>query len=296
MAHQVGSEAERKVAFVTGASRGIGKASAIALAEAGYDVVVTARTMFEGEQYDYGATQADSGRRAMPGSIERTAGEIRGRNRRALPLRLDLLDRASVDAAIDKALATWGQIDVLLNNGIYQGPGLMDRFLDLPEDAVRRVFEGNVFAQVHIIQRVLPTMLARGTGIVINMSSAARRTDPPRVTGDGGWGFAYGASKGAFHRLAAILHLELNDRGICAYNIDPGYVVTEAQLAILGGDNAIHTRLRHRGAPPEVPATVIAWLATAPAAAELSGQTIDAQPFCKERQLLPGWPTQPKLS
>ena len=61
----------RKVAFVTGASRGIGKASSIALAEVGYDVVVTARTLVEGEKYDYSPTFAQSAPRAMPASWSR---------------------------------------------------------------------------------------------------------------------------------------------------------------------------------------------------------------------------------
>ena len=100
---------------------------------------------------------------------------------------------------------------MLLNNGIYQGPGVMDRFLELSEADLRRVFEGNVFAQLHLTRRVLEPMLERGSGIVINMSSTAGRTSPERPTGEGGWGLAYGTSKGAFHRVAGLLHAELRD-------------------------------------------------------------------------------------
>ena len=278
----------RKVAFVTGASRGIGKAAAIALADAGYDVVATARTVEEGEHYDYSPTFAQSGARTMPGTIRKTAEEIRSRGRDALPIRVDLLDRGSIDAAVEQTLREWGHIDVLLNNGIYQGPGLMDRFLDLPDDAVKRIFEGNVFAQIHLTQKVLAAMLQCGRGIIINMTSNAAVNDPPGPAGAGGWGFAYAASKGAFHRLAGILHVELHRHGIRAYNVEPGFILTESQRILLGEDSDL---VRHyRGAPATVPAAVIAWLATNPEAVAMSGQTIYAQRLCKERQLVPGWP------
>lgn len=278
----------RKVAFVTGASRGIGKASAIALAEAGYDIVVTARTVQEGEKYNYSPSLTHVVTQAMPGSIQITAEAIRKCGREALAIRLDLLDRASIDAAVDQTLREWGHIDVLLNNGIYQGPGLMDRFLDLTDEMVKKVFEGNVFAQIHITQKVLPAMLERGQGVVINVTSPAGVSDPPGPSGEGGWGFAYGASKGAFHRMAGMLRVELGKRGIRAYNLDPGLVLTESQKVLFGEDNDL-TRT-HGGAPVTVPAAVIAWLATAPEAIAMSGQTINAQPFCAERRLVPGWP------
>jgi NAD(P)-dependent dehydrogenase (short-subunit alcohol dehydrogenase family) len=279
---------ERQVAFVTGASRGIGKAAALALAEAGHDIVVTARTVQEGEQYDYSPTRAQSLERAMPGSIQITAAEIRKRGRDALPIRLDLLDRRSIDAAVEQALRTWGRIDVLLNNGIYQGPGLMDRFLDLPDDTVKKIFEGNVFAQIHLTQKVLAGMLQRGRGIIINMTSNAALNDPPGATGEGGWGFAYAASKGAFHRMAGILHVELHHRGIRTHHVEPGLIVTEAQKVLFGEASDL---VRHYGgAPPAVAAAVIAWLVTDPEAEAMSGQTIFAQPFCKAKQLVPGWP------
>lgn len=279
---------ERRVAFVTGASRGIGKASALALARAGFDVVVTARTVCGGETFDYSPTVAQSLQRAMPGSIHTTAEEIRGLGREALPIRLDLLDRDSVDAAVEQALREWGRIDLLLNNGIYQGPGLMDRFLDVSDDLIRRIFEGNVFAPIRLTQKVLASMLPRRHGIVINMTSNAALNDPPGPVGEGGWGFAYGASKGAFHRMAGVLHIELNGLGIRAYNVEPGFIVTESQKILFGPDSDLVRH--HGGAPVEVPAAVVAWLATDPEATELSGQTVHAQPFCKKRRLLPGWP------
>ncbi len=205
-----------------------------------------------------------------------------------MPIRLDLLERASIDAAIEQTLREWGRIDLLLNNGIYQGPGLMDPFLSLPDDAVKRIFEGNVFAQIHVTQQLVRHMLERDGGIVINMTSAAALVDPPGPVGKGGWGFAYGASKSAFHRMAGILHVELGEQGIRAHNVEPGYVVTEAMRALFG--DASDFDAAYRGAPPEVPAAVIAWLASDPEAAEFAGKTIDAQRFCKERDLLPGWP------
>ncbi|HKK53659.1 MAG TPA: SDR family oxidoreductase [Myxococcota bacterium] len=279
------------VAFVTGASRGIGKAGALALAEAGYDVVVTARTVRAGESHDYSTTTAAAGRPvALPGSIEETAAEVEKRGRRALPLRLDLTDRATIDAAVEEALAQWGRIDVLYNNGIYQGPGLMDPILDLPEDKLALVFEGNVFAQLYLTRKVVRDMIERGGGTVVNMTSTAGQVDPEQKTGEGGWGFAYGASKSAFHRMAAFLHLELHERGIRAYNIDPGYVATESQLATMGKDDPIYQIQIAHGAPPEVPARMLIWLLTTEEGRSRSGESFHAPSFVKRNQLLPGWP------
>jgi NAD(P)-dependent dehydrogenase (short-subunit alcohol dehydrogenase family) len=284
----------RKVAFITGASRGIGKASALALAKKGYDIVVTARTVREGERYDYGSTAADVKEMALPGSIELTAEEVRKLGRDALPIRLDLLDLPSIDAAVDRAIAEWGQIDLLLNNGIYQGPGTMEAFLDIPLDALQKIFEGNVFAQLHITQLAVRHMLERGGGTIINMTSGSALMDPPAPTGQGGWGFAYGASKGAFTRMVGILNVEFGPRGIRAFNLNPGYVETESQKQRLEGED--NPFLAHfKGAPPEVPAAVIAWLASEREADEMVGEVVDAMRFCAKRQLVPGWPP-PKQS
>jgi NAD(P)-dependent dehydrogenase (short-subunit alcohol dehydrogenase family) len=280
------------IAFVTGASRGIGKAGALALAEAGYDVVVTARTLQPGQKHDYAASSADAGTpMALPGSVEETAALVEERGQRALPLRLDLLDRESIDAAIERTFAEWDRIDVLFNNGIYQGAGVMDPFLELPEDKLRLVLEGNFFNQFYLTRKVLVRMLEQeGAGTIVNMTSNAGQYDPPNKVSEGGWGFAYGASKSAFHRMAGFLHVEFNDRGIRAYNIDPGYVPTEAQLAKLGKDDPIYQQYISQGAPVEVPAKALVWVCTHADAPARSGQTIHAPRFVKDHGLLPGWP------
>ena len=268
---------DRRVAFVTGASRGIGAASSIALAERGFDVVVTARTLREGESADG---------RPLPGSLETTAEAVRARGREALALPLDLLDPASIAQAIDRTLDAWGHVDVLLNNGIYTGPGSMDLFLDLDAETVHTLFRANLFAQIDVVQRILPGMLARGSGVVIDMVSGAGLQDPPAPANRGGWGFAYAATKAAFHRLAGVLAVEHADSGVRFHNVEPGFVMTEA-MRLNDPDGEIEKRFRP--APPSVPAAAIAWLADAPEAAELSAQTVFAQKLVLERDLHADW-------
>src|SRR5829696_7546148 len=167
-------DAGTPVAFVTGASRGIGKACALALAEAGFDVVITARTEREGD----GLTEPNSVRNddpivAIPGSLERTAAEIEAKGRRALPIKLDLLDTDAIVGAPARALREWGRIDVLFNNAIYAAGATMDRIMDLTPDSMLKLMAGNYANQVLLIQQVLPHMLERGSGRIINMVSGS---------------------------------------------------------------------------------------------------------------------------
>jgi len=272
---------ERRVAFVTGASRGIGRAAALALAGKGYDVAIAARTMKKGESFD--------GRR-LPGNLEATAREIRECGGNALPIRLDLLDRSSIEAAVEKTSGEWGQIDLLLNNGIYTGPGSMDPFLDLDLDRLETMFQANLFSQIFLTQKVLPGMLERGRGIVINMVSAAGLGDPPAPAGQGGWGFSYAATKAAFHRMVGVLAIEHPGRGVRFHNVEPGFVLTES-MKLHDADGVISRSVQ--GAPPEVPAAVIAWLASDPTAEEWNGRTVHAQKLCLKLQLVPDWRAKP---
>lgn len=105
--------------LVTGASRGIGKATALAFARAGFDVAITARTEVEGQ----GGANALLGRdgKPLPGSLATTLAELQAAGARAIALPMDLLDTASIDAALARLQSEFGGVDVLVNNAIYQG-------------------------------------------------------------------------------------------------------------------------------------------------------------------------------
>jgi NAD(P)-dependent dehydrogenase (short-subunit alcohol dehydrogenase family) len=277
--------AERSVAFVTGASRGIGKGIAVHLARAGFDVAITARTVQDGEQREHSSTVQRSDTSSLPGSLAATAGLVEEAGGRALVVPADLLDRASLGAAAATVLERWGRIDLLVNNARYVGPGHMDLFVDTPVELLDAHLEANAMAPIVLVKQVLPQMLARGHGTIINVSSGAGISNPPAAAGKGGWGLGYGFSKGAAYRLAGILAIELGDQGIRAYNLEPGFVATERiaqDMRGFGFDAAA-------GIPVDVPGAVCAWLATDPDAAEPNGRTVDAPEICAQLGLLPGW-------
>lgn len=275
--------AESPVALVTGASRGIGRATALALARAGFDVALMARSLHRGD----GVDESDTGhRRPLPGSLDETADEVESLGRRAIPVVADLHDHRSLEAGVRQVLDAQGRIDVLVNNAVDTGPGSMVRFEDLTIEQLERKLAANVVSQAVVIKAVLPAMLAARTGVIIDVSSHVATNDPPAAVGSGGWGLAYAASKAAFHRFAPIIAVELAGTGIRTHNVDPGYVETERQktnAAALGLEG------RYPGAPPSVPAAVISWLAVAPEAETLNGQVIRAQRFALERGLHPDW-------
>jgi NAD(P)-dependent dehydrogenase (short-subunit alcohol dehydrogenase family) len=275
-----------RVALVTGASRGIGKSIAVHLARAGFDVAIGARTIHEGEEREHSSTLTKSDTRALPGSLDSTGTLIEAEGRRSLPVYIDLLDRASLDAAVTSVLERWGRVDVLVNNGRYVGPGHMDQILDTPVELIDRHLAANVIAPVILTKLVLPQMLEHGGGVVINLASSSGTMDPSAPAGQGGWGLGYGMSKAALHRLAGMLAIELGDRGIRAYNLSPGFIATERiaiDMAQFGFDAS-------RGAPVDVVGAVAAWLVTSPEAEQHSGGWVEAQDLCRQLGLLPGWP------
>ena len=269
-------------ALVTGASRGIGKASAVALAHAGFDVAIGARTVHEGE----GVDDARPDRGALPGSLESTAADVEAAGRQALPVRMDLHDRPSLEAAVERTLGEWGRIDVLVNNAVDTGTGSMTRFEDTPLEDFERKVAANYVAQIAIIKAVLPSMVDAAGGRIVNITSAVAINDPPAPAGEGGWGLAYAGSKAAFHRTAGVLAVEYGPRGILTFNVEPGMVLTEKMEM---NQREMGLEGRYPAAPPSVPASVVAWLATDPDAAGLNGQTFTAQRVARERGLHPDW-------
>jgi len=275
----------RRVALVTGASRGIGKACAIHLAKAGLDVAVTARTVRDGEEREHSSTVKKSDTRPLPGSLAATAELIVDEGRDALVLPADLLDRVSLGVLVATVLERWDRIDVLVNNGRYIGPGHMDRLLDTPIELLDRHLEANVIAPLVLTKLVLPQMIERGAGLIVDISSSVAWTDPPAPAGEGGWGLGYAMSKAALHRLVGILHQELRGSGVAAVNIDPGFIATERMaqdMAEFGFDASA-------AAPPAVIGAVVAWLATDPSGADWAGKVVPAQRLCYDLGLLPDW-------
>ena len=273
---------EQRRALVTGATRGIGRATALALAAAGWDVAVTGRTARRGEGRDDSDT---GGGRPLPGSLEETGEGIRAEGRRSLELVADLHDRVGLEAAVGRALDEWDGIDLLVNNAVDTAPGSMVSILDLSVAQLESKLSANAVAQFVLIKAVLPGMLERGGGTIVDISSHTATADPPAPVGEGGWGLAYAASKAAFHRFAPLLAIELGDRGIRAYNVDPGYVETERQQA-----NSVALGLlgRYAGAPPSVPASAVAWMVDHPEALE-NGQTVRALKLALVEGLHPDW-------
>jgi NAD(P)-dependent dehydrogenase (short-subunit alcohol dehydrogenase family) len=272
------STSDAPVALVTGASRGIGKACAVNLARVGFDVACTARTQREGEEREHSSTVRKSDTRPLPGSLATTAHDIEACGRRALAVPADLLDRAQLEAAVKIVRDTWGHIDLLLNNGRYIGPGHMDRLVDTPLDLLDKHLDANVMAPLALTKLVLPGMLERGRGLILNMTSDVAWTDPPSAAGSGGWGLGYAISKGALHRIAGVLAHEVAGTGVSIVNISPGFVATERiaiDMAEFGFDAS-------QGAAPDVIGRVVAWLATSPTAAEWNGRTLEAQPMARE--------------
>jgi NAD(P)-dependent dehydrogenase (short-subunit alcohol dehydrogenase family) len=214
----------KRVALITGASRGLGALLADFLAAQGYDLVLTARGSEALEMTGKALEKYGGVVRTLPGDI--TSASHR---------------KAAVMAA--KAL---GGLDLLINNASDLGVSPLPALLDYPTDELRRVFEVNVFAPLALTQEALPLLRVRG-GLVVNISSDAA------VGGYPGWG-AYGASKAALDLISLTLANELRDEGVGVVTVDPGDMRTEMHQAAYPGEDISDRPL------PEVTVPFWAWL------------------------------------
>jgi len=274
-----------KIALVTGASRGIGRATAIALAKQGYDVAVSARSLGKGALHEHQVVAADG--TALTGDLEATAMAVEALGRKAWRVPLDLLSEESIRQAVDQVTRECGRIDVLVNNAIYQGADLNLPFLELTGDTLERVGRGYVSGPLLVTQGIARLMIDQGSGVIVNITSGAGESNPPVAAAKGGWGYAYGAGKAAVSRLAGVINVELGSKGLRAYTVNPGVVTTEALKATIG-DKGI-AALGGHAAPADVPAEVIRWLAHEDTQGRHTRHTIQAQKFALDQYLVNDW-------
>lgn len=265
----------RTVVLITGATRGIGKAAALAAAKRGMAVAVTGRTLREGDaQFVQRRSQETV---SVPGSIERTVREIEAAGGEALGIQMDVGSRPSIDAAVDAVLGKWGRLDGLFNNAMYQSPYAMSPIsalnAEIAEEAMRSLFVNHL----HVTQRALEPMQNQGGGRIVFISSGAGVTLCERKLDEGGWGMLYAAGKAAFSKLAEFVDLEYRDRGIASFHIQPGLTLTEAMVAQygdaakdLGGGQPVFT--------PEDTGRTVAWMLNAPEAPRYAGPKMHFAP------------------
>ena len=223
-----------QVAFVTGASSGLGRATAHALAAAGASVALVARS--------------DS-------DLAAVAEELRAAGRRALPLACDLADADALAEAVRTARRELGPVRVLVNAAGTDAPAPVS---ELTLEAWDRVLSVNLRAVFVLSRLALPDMVAAGQGTIVNVSS---------VAGKRGWAnaTAYCASKFALTGFTQALGAEVRPHGIRACVVYPGAMATRWGTWSAEGRSAEPGASPPREAlPPETVAAFIAWLATAP--------------------------------
>jgi short-subunit dehydrogenase len=155
--------ADRRVAWITGASGDMGADTARRLAQLGYDIALTARNQSR---------------------LDAVAREIEDGGGRALALASDLTDRKSMTAFADAAAQWAGRCDVLCNIGVYQGPGGRQLFMEMPVEELALTLEADVVAPALLSQRAIPFMVSNGGGVIVNMSSAVVFLNPSGTVAD----------------------------------------------------------------------------------------------------------------
>ncbi len=218
-----------KVALITGASSGMGRASALALARQGASVVIAARRVEK---------------------LEELKKEIEVKRGKALVVPLDVLKKEDIEHAVDQTITTFGKLDILLNNA-----GIVEYapFLELKEEQWDRVIDTNLKGYFLVAQAAAKAMSTQKKGVIINVASIS----------SGGVGGAfpqlahYTASKGGVIGLTAAMALDLGALGIRVNTIAPGAIQTEMNPS--GSIKGLENRLsvKRVGQPEDIAAGVI---------------------------------------
>jgi 3-oxoacyl-[acyl-carrier protein] reductase len=195
LANKKMNDLKNKNALITGAGKGIGKAIAIALAKEGVNVILVSRTQEE---------------------IDSVAVKARSLRVKALAITADVADINSVNAAVEKALAEFGTIDILINSA---GIAAFGNFLELEPAAWERIIQVNLMGTYYVTRAVLPNMIERQTGDIINISSTAGLSGNALTS-------AYSASKFAVLGLTESLMQEVRKHNIRVTALTPSTVAT----------------------------------------------------------------------
>lgn len=198
-------------AIIVGASRGIGKAIAIALAQAGADVTIAARR---------------NSSREFPGTLEQTVEQIRATGGTARAVLCDVADSSSVDALVADVVARTGRLDVLINSAVQISYSAL---LDITDEEWRRAFDVNVTGPFFLTRAAAPVMQGQGGGRIIHLTgSGARDVGVVKEL--------TGASKAALERFVRGAAHELKPFNIAVNLFDPGGVRTERAEMLQGKD------------------------------------------------------------
>jgi NAD(P)-dependent dehydrogenase (short-subunit alcohol dehydrogenase family) len=255
---------EGKVTIVTGASRGIGKAVALVFAAEGAKVACAARTLNEGEHI-------------LEGSLSTTVSEIEKAGGTALAVPTDLSDEESCLRLVEITKQQLGPVDVLVNNAAVT---YLIPIKDMPIRRWDRSWAASMRAIFILSKEVLPEMIERHSGAIVNVSSGAAIGPGrgPYQSSSGGGGTKYGAQKAAIERFTQGLAEEVYQSGISVTCLSPSLVVptpgTLYHKLVSGMDDP-------RGEPPEVMARAILLLATEPLD-KVTGRVTYSQAILKE--------------
>ncbi|CAM5769318.1 SDR family oxidoreductase [Labrys miyagiensis] len=238
-----------RVALVTGASRGIGRAIALGLAEEGYDVVIN-----------------DIERQSV--QLDGVAGEIRAKGRKAWPVFADVSSKAEVEAMVAKALAEAVKIDAVVNNAGILIAKPVDTLEEREWDAVLDVNAKGTFL---VIQALLPHFKARKYGRIVNIASIGGKHGAPEQA-------HYSASKAAVMGFTRVLAQEVGPFGITANCICPGIIVTDMgrtnlEVKEIADRWIANTALARLGQPEDVAGPVCFFASDA--SAFVTGQTLN---------------------
>jgi NAD(P)-dependent dehydrogenase (short-subunit alcohol dehydrogenase family) len=175
-----------------------------------------------------------------------------------------------------------GGAGVVVHNGRYIGPGLMDVLFEIPADAHDKFLAAHLHAPLVLSRLLVPGMVDRGSGTVVTITSTSAYTVPPAPAGKGGWGHEYAVAKAAGHQLVPTAA-----RGVRR----PRPALLQGRPGIRGARNEIVVRDFgqdiSRATKPAVIGQVVSWLVTLPKADALVAETVDAQELARTRGLLP---------